>query len=145
MRSRNILKAAALGLLAAGCEGSPTEPLMTAWEAVLAPTRPQAPRGTAGAVSEGSNTHVSLRVEAGAPATTYGWRVRTGPCVASGTGQVGGRAAYPAAVTDAQGDATVTGTVATRLLSREEYHVVITPADDETRTLACGALELVSS
>jgi hypothetical protein len=150
MRSRQVQvragAAAALLALLAGCGETPAEPPMTAWQATLEPTGSRfGPAGSLGAVSEGFNTRLSLQIEFGDPAAAYGWRVRTGSCTSSSAAQLGGDAAYPNAVANEEGQASVSGTIAVRLESRERYHVVITAPGDENVTLACGALERLTA
>lgn len=144
MRSRRALgTAAALLALLAGCKETPAEPPLTAWSAEVEPTDGrQGPRGAVGAVAEGFNTRLSLAIELGEPGEAYGWRIRSGSCSASSPSQVGGDAAYPNVVANDEGQGSVNGTIAVRLLSRERYHAVITAPGDESVTLACGALEL---
>lgn len=148
MRSRGVAfgTAAALLALLPGCKGSPAEPPVTAWQAVLEPSGDQlGPRGTLGAVSQGFNTRFSVQVEFAEPKAAYSWRVREGTCAAAAGAVVGGRAGYPDVVTSDQGEGSASGTVAVRLRSGERYHAVITAPGDNGATLACGVLERFTS
>jgi hypothetical protein len=133
-------------LLTAGCTIGTTEPAVVALEATVVPLSGGAgPRASVAALTEGSNTRTSILLQFGEPGTAYGWRIRTGGCSQSGSGQVGGLAAYPDLTAGMDGSATADGTLAVRLLSGERYHAVIVDPQDETRTLACGSLQRPSS
>jgi hypothetical protein len=132
---------ASIPLLLVGCTTAPTEPAVVVWRATISSDAAAlGPAGTLAALSEGINTRTTIRIEFGEAATRYGWRIRQGRCAPFGTGQVGGRAAYPDVVTTEAGTGTAAGTIAQRLLSSGRYHAVIVDPDDETRTLACGSL-----
>jgi hypothetical protein len=138
---RPLVGIAALVCLTSGCQAASTEPLITAWEAVLTPRgRASTLSGSVGAISQGIHTQASIRLRNGAPGEELGWQIRTGSCGDGDAPTLAGRASYPLIQLDSLGGGTHEASLPARLRHGTTYHVVGLSAPPEERVLACGTL-----
>jgi hypothetical protein len=100
---RRTRGALALLVVTAGCS-SGTAPVTTVWEATLSPVSGSVVTGTAGAVTQSGRTAATIQIRKATAGETYGWRIDSGTC--SATGQIqGGAALYPPLSPDGSGTA----------------------------------------
>lgn len=132
----SVRTAAAVVVVAlGGCVTDMVAPSQTIWETSLTagPEHPDM-TGSAAAVSVGTSTQASVRVE-GLGAGTYRWGVFRGECAEPGD-VLASEDAYPTLSVGPDGGATVDATVPRPMLSDRSYYAQVRTADN--LPVACG-------
>lgn len=129
----------ALLLILPACDLEVDPPSRILWSATLQAESSSGISGNAAAITYSNRTETGIGIAHAPESTTYRWQIRQGRCDAPGA-NVGPESAYPLLTTGTTGTAAANTILSARLLSGQDYHVVVLTEGDRV-TVACGNFE----
>jgi hypothetical protein len=109
------------------------------WKANLSPMNASSITGSAQGTTANDMTNVTVNISGGTAGATYPWHVHDGKCTDASPPIVGNMADYPPLVVGADGTATATAHISTKLNEARNYIINIHASPTNLGTIvACG-------